>query len=186
MRPKLKLALVTLAVAAVAPAAALAEHPVQDQQSPAQTCKQLRTSMGVTAFNQAFGTNANRSNAFGKCVSRIARAQHENESEAARACRAEQNDPNFAATHGGKTFEQFYGTGPKGRNAFGKCVSAKSRAANAEERENLESAARACKAERRTLGEQAFRQKYGTNKTKSNAFGKCVSEKAKELEEQDD
>ena len=40
-------------------------------------------------------------------------------------------------------------------------------------------AAKACKAER-ALGAQAFKDKYGTNANKANAFGKCVSKLAKE------
>jgi hypothetical protein len=39
-------------------------------------------------------------------------------------------------------------------------------------------AAKACKAER-TLGVQAFKDRYGTNANKANAFGKCVSQLAK-------
>jgi hypothetical protein len=35
--------------------------------------------------------------------------------------------------------------------------------------------AKACKAERATLGEDAFAAKYGTNRNGRNAFGKCVS-----------
>ena len=40
-------------------------------------------------------------------------------------------------------------------------------------------AAKKCKAERETLGVQAFKDKYGTNANKANAFGKCVSKLAK-------
>ena len=40
-------------------------------------------------------------------------------------------------------------------------------------------AAKACKAEREKLGVQAFKDKYGTNANKANAFGKCVSKLAK-------
>ncbi len=35
--------------------------------------------------------------------------------------------------------------------------------------------ARACRAERKDMGTDAFRAKYGTNRNKRNAFGKCVS-----------
>jgi hypothetical protein len=41
------------------------------------------------------------------------------------------------------------------------------------------SPAQACRAERTAMGEAAFREKYGTNRNKANAFGKCVSAKAK-------
>ena len=40
-------------------------------------------------------------------------------------------------------------------------------------------AAKACKAERASLGADAFAAKYGTNPNKKNAFGKCVSKLAK-------
>ena len=40
-------------------------------------------------------------------------------------------------------------------------------------------AAKACKAERATMGVEAFKNKYGTNANKANAFGKCVSGKSK-------
>jgi hypothetical protein len=42
-----------------------------------------------------------------------------------------------------------------------------------------QNAAKACKAER-ALGLQAFKEKYGTNANKANAFGKCVSKLAKQ------
>lgn len=41
-------------------------------------------------------------------------------------------------------------------------------------------AAKACKAERASAASiEAFNQKYGTNKNKKNAFGKCVSKHSK-------
>ncbi len=136
-------------------------------------------------------------------------------------CRAQQSDSNFAAKHGGKTFEQFYGTNRNQENAFGMCVSSNEPAAstsstsmqpssNANEgqaeanelhpslnanEEAVEqhstatandeasekaaaNAAKACRAERSTDA-AAFKAKHGTNHNKSNAFGKCVSAKAK-------
>lgn len=41
-------------------------------------------------------------------------------------------------------------------------------------------AAKKCKAERASLGEKDFADRYGTNANKRNAFGKCVSKYAKE------
>ena len=43
-------------------------------------------------------------------------------------------------------------------------------------------AAKACKAERGTTAQsiEAFKQKYGTNANKANAFGKCVSKLSKQ------
>ena len=45
---------------------------------------------------------------------------------AAKQCAGERPDPDFASTHDGKSFEDFYGTNHNKRNAFGKCVSGRS------------------------------------------------------------
>ena len=145
--------------------------------SPAQRCDAQRTAMGAPAFNQLYGTNANDRNAFGKCVSKLTRAEEQNQVNASKACRAEQDDANFAATHDGKTFAQFYGTNKNNRNAFGNCVSKKSKAAAQEQQQETINAARACRTEQKA-DPVAFKTKYGTNASKSNAFGKCVSQKA--------
>jgi hypothetical protein len=173
----------TALLAALAiPAAVFAATPSgQDRENAARACAALRTSMGVTLFRQTYGTaESNRRNAFGRCVSQWTRTERQNRLSAQSACEAERNDPNFAATHGGKTFAEFYGTGPKHRNAFGRCVSSKAKTASAEDRRDTMNAARKCKAERRTLGETAFRIQYGRNANDRNAFGKCVSKLAKE------
>ena len=81
-----------------------------------------------------------------------------------------------------------YGTNANKANAFGKCVSGKAKAKKeaaaedaAEERAE-ENAAKKCKAERGTTAQsiEAFKQKYGTNANKANAFGKCVSKLSKQ------
>jgi hypothetical protein len=86
---------------------------------------------GGLTFDEFYGTNINKRNAFGKCVSGKAReAQAENGQKlenAAQQCRTERGDPNFAATHDGKSFEEFYGSNRNKRNAFGKCVSGKAK-----------------------------------------------------------
>ena len=41
--------------------------------NPAQACKKLRTDMGTVAFRLKYGTNHNGANAYGKCVSAMAR-----------------------------------------------------------------------------------------------------------------
>ena len=46
------------------------------------------------------------------------------------------------------------------------------------------SAEKQCRSERTAMGAQTFRDTYGTNKNKKNAFGKCVSQKAKAQEQQ--
>ena len=48
-------------------------HPVR--QNPAKACAALRATLGSDAFGELWGTNANDRNAFGKCVSAMAKAQ---------------------------------------------------------------------------------------------------------------
>jgi ABC-type microcin C transport system permease subunit YejB len=115
-----------------------ADHPSQStDKNAAKACKAERgtTAQSIAAFKEKYGTNANKANAFGKCVSGMAKkleaqaTEDENEAEA----QAEKN------------------------------------------------AAKVCKAERGTTAQSiaAFKEKYGTNKNKANAFGKCVSKLAK-------
>src|SRR3982751_1378501 len=108
-------------VALSAPVAALAADPGAVT-APGQACKTEQQAMGADAFKALYGTNADKSNAFGKCVAKKAGQRAQSASNAAAQCRAEQADATFAAGHGGKTFDQFYGTGKNGKNAFGKCV----------------------------------------------------------------
>jgi hypothetical protein len=165
-----------LAVAVAAPAAA-GTTPTNPK-SPAQQCRAERTAMGEANFKSTYGTNASKSNAFGKCVSKHARAQQTNQANAVKRCKTEQSDANFAANHGGKTFAQFYGTNRNGRNAFGKCVSAKSGQATAQQQQTRLNAARTCRTEQRADRDK-FRTTYGTNANRSNAFGRCVSAHAR-------
>ena len=143
-------------------------------QNPARTCRAARTAMTAGPFALLYGTNASHSNAFGKCVSKLARAQAPTLSNAAKACSAEQSDATFLAAHGGKSFAQFYGTNADLSNAFGQCVSQKAKAAAQESQQATVNGAKACYADR-TSNRAAFDQKYGTGR---NAFGKCVSSKA--------
>ena len=99
------------------------------EQNAAKACKAERAQMGVTAFMNKYGTNANKKNAFGKCVSAKSKAMKDDDEKA--EDKAEAN------------------------------------------------AAKKCKAERTQLGMDAFKNKYGTNANKANAFGKCVSKLAK-------
>ena len=58
------------------------ENPGNSQSAPGQSaeknaakaCKAERAS-GLLAFKDKYGTNANKANAFGKCVSKLAKAQ---------------------------------------------------------------------------------------------------------------
>jgi hypothetical protein len=93
------LALPALAVAGSPPSPA-------DHAAAVKQCSSERTAMGAAPFKALYGTNANKSNAFGKCVAKLAQQNEQNRSNAAAACRSERSaDP---AAFAGK-----YGTGAK-------------------------------------------------------------------------
>jgi hypothetical protein len=163
-------------VALAAPAAAVANNPSPGAFQAAQkACAAQRTAMTLAVFRQTYGANA-----YGKCVSTWAHTIQQNTDAASASCKAQQADANFAASHGGKTFAQFYGTGKSGRNAMGNCVSSTAQAATAAQNQATINAAKACRAEQKSDA-AGFATRYGT---KSNAFGKCVSAKAKALQHQ--
>jgi hypothetical protein len=90
---------------------------------------------------------------------------------------------NELSTLGLANFKSLYAPGGTGANAMGKCVSKHARAAAA----NRVNAAKACRAEmempdadfRAAHDGKSFAEFYGKNKNDRNAFGKCVSSKAK-------
>jgi hypothetical protein len=170
-----RLAFVIAAVALAAPLAALAADPGTP---PGPACRTEQHAMGADAFKALYGTNADKSNAFGKCVAKKAAQRAHAAATAAAQCRAEQVDATFAGNHGGETFDQFYGTGKHGKNAFGKCVSSKAQAANGAADAIVLDAVLQCRAERAN-DPAAFRARYGKNRTRANAFGKCVALRAK-------
>jgi hypothetical protein len=98
----------------------------QDLTNAAKSCKAERTA-DPDAFKAKYGTNAGNTkgagaNAFGKCVSTIAKQKAKNDVSdsvaAAKTCKAlKSSDPTG--------FQTAYGTG---RNAFGKCVAKQSNA----------------------------------------------------------
>lgn len=109
--------LIATVVGLVVTPSALAQQPPTQQMNPAQTCRALQQT-DQAAFAQMFGE---RRNAFGKCVSTVARTRARTpgqpgaraQTNPARTCRA-LRQTNRAG------FEQMFGTGS---NAFGKCVS---------------------------------------------------------------
>jgi hypothetical protein len=187
------------AIALAAPAAATAKphhkphpKPTAGEKSAAKRyCQQLRKSSGKKNFREMFGDGPKHLHAMRNCkrkqANELARervaSDQDAQKNAAKECKAERAaDPD--------AFREQYGTGPKGRNAFGKCVSQHAKkhrqeaAADQEQEEQNElNAAKKCKAERKADPE-AFRTTYGTNRNGRNAFGKCVSKKAHEAEEQ--
>ena len=132
------------AIVIVAMPVASAASPRQDQPKPATTaqaqstegaaekaCKTERNSLGAEAFGKKHGTNHNKRNAFGKCVSGKSKGKKDDKKEkdedekddgaAAQACRSER------ASVGVEAFAKKYGTNHNLKNAFGKCVSGKSK-----------------------------------------------------------
>ena len=112
----------------------------QEDTAKANASKQCKTEEAAdpAAFATKYGTG-NGKNAHGKCVSQKAKAnkteadkQEKQDVSSAEECRTEQksNPDEFKAAHGGKTFAEFYGTNANKKNAFGKCVSTKSKAKN--------------------------------------------------------
>jgi hypothetical protein len=170
-----------LGVAAIGASVALADNPTPTpEQVASHTCVNQLHDWGVSAFKNFYGDGPKKQHAMRNC-----KGKHEDNGEdmvnnAAKQCKAEQADPNFAASHDGMTFDQFYGTNHNDKNSFGKCVSRKVHEAQDQEDENDQNAAQQCRAERNP-NPDAFRDHYGTNKNKKNAFGKCVSQKAKAL-----
>jgi hypothetical protein len=166
------LPIILVAVAVTASAAFAADGG----KSPAQLCKTERATLGEANFRSLYAPGGSGANAFGKCVSKHARADKVNRTNAAKACKAEMALPEatFAATHGGKSFAEFYGKNKNDRNAYGKCVSSKAHAAGAAQEAKLMKAAKACKAER-AADRAAFTARYGGKA--ASAFGKCVSAK---------
>jgi hypothetical protein len=140
---KLKMMLLTLAATGVIAGLAIA---APSGASPSEQCRAERASATFAAthnnktFADFYGTNAKKSNAFGRCVAAKAKAkthtttqaqtttQGQSATTAAAMCRAERASATFSATHNNKTFPDFYGTNADDSNAFGKCVSAKANA----------------------------------------------------------
>ena len=173
------------ALALLLPATALASSSTStDRASAEQVCRTQRAQLGAATFKATYGTNADRSNAFGRCVERQTHAQSEIRQEALRACKAEQDDATFVVSHAGKTFEQYYGGGRK--NALRNCVAAKSQAATNQQSQQTVNAAQSCRAQRVAMGTRDFGLAYGTGPKRANAFGRCVSrlERATQADEE--
>ena len=107
------------------------------------------------------------------------------EAKAEKACKAERGTTAASIA----AFNEKYGTNKNKKNALGKCVSSKSKdedddedEADEDKNKNETNASKKCKAERGTTAASiaAFNEKYGTNKNKKNAHGKCVSKHAKQ------
>jgi hypothetical protein len=69
------LAFCALVVAIAAPTALAADPVPADFKNAAKYCQALRTAKGIEAFRTQWGTNPNKMNAFGKCVSATNKAK---------------------------------------------------------------------------------------------------------------
>jgi hypothetical protein len=119
-----KVLVVCAFVVALAAPAALAADPVPaDFKNAAKYCKAVRESKGVEAFQTLYGTNTNKKNAFGKCVSKTAKAKAakredaENDDEDAAESNAAADCKKLQSADAAK-FAQDY-------KNFGQCVKAK-------------------------------------------------------------
>ena len=131
MNPKTLVSIAAVAVLAFPAGAAAAKPTKADRENAAKECRAERGTTDAT--REAFKAKYKN---FGHCVSLKAKEEAAERkaarTNAAKECKAERADPNFAATHDGKTFEQFYGKNKNGKNAYGKCVSTKAKQKKAE------------------------------------------------------
>ncbi len=152
--------------------AAAADQPTP-KENAAQACKAERTAMGEEMFATTYGTNANKKNAFGKCVSQRKKEARTAEKTAKKECKAAAKAKTDKAER------------KAARKACNKKAEKQVEAEMQETTEERTSAAETCKKEQEADAE-AFATKYGTNANKRNAFGKCVSSQAKQQESGDD
>jgi hypothetical protein len=198
----IRIGLVTVAVAALAlPAGAGGQPPSQEnRKNAAKHCKAMRAAAETPAnFAQVVEglqpgdqVNANGKNAYGQCVRFHARDERNEEARAQRSasreCR-EMREQNPEA----------FGRGPEAQwRNLGQCVSQKRRENKAEADQkdtNQVNAARDCRDEqeqdeatfRAAHNGESFAEFYGTdNANNRNAFGKCVSQKAREKNDAQD
>jgi hypothetical protein len=130
--------------------------------------------MGMSAFRSLYAPGGSPKAAFDACLAKVSAQVVTETKNAAMDCKAERaRDPD--------AFAKRYGTNANLRNAFGKCVSGKATDETEQQQQETLNAAKQCKAERGTTVDsmKTFANKYGTNANKRNAFGKCVSAKAK-------
>ena len=167
---RLTMTLCAAAALAVPVSASAQETTPTPKEAAKAACKAERAAVGKATWKATW-----RSNGLGRCINNRAKTEDANADNAAKQCKAERDDANFAAGHDGKTFEQFYGTNKNGKNAYGKCVSGKAKDASEAQTEARVNAAKTCKAAKKADAD-AFATAWGTKK---NAFGKCVSATAK-------
>jgi hypothetical protein len=173
---KLLLLLVGTAVLCVPAVSVAGTAPPTSPPTPgdlaAQTCRSIRAADGRQTFRLTY-------HSFAGCLKQNKPLASQDLSNAAKTCQSQRSDPNFAASHDGKTFNQFYGTNGgnangAGANAFGKCVSTLAKQNAQDVAADSVAAATTCKA-LKTSDPATFQNTYGTGR---NAFGKCVSKQS--------
>ena len=171
---KLRILTIGLVAAVLLPAAAFADAATaSDKANGARACQALRTSLGEATFNSSYGTNADKSNAFGKCVSKWTRLEHQNRNEAERRVQGGAGRRRLRSGARRQDLRPVLRERQEGRERPPCAASSRSGTPRpCVDRQATVNAARSCKAERKELGTTAFVAKYGT---KANAFGKCVS-----------
>src|SRR5215217_7435206 len=140
------------------PAAALAQGGPSATSLATKACKTEKSAMGTNTFKKTYAAKS-AARAMKACLAKQGVVAEKQISDAA-----------FAGKYAVE------GVNHNGRNAYGKCVSSKAKAASAEATEDRIAAARTCKTE--SADKAAFAAEFGSGK---NAFGKCVSKTAKEL-----
>jgi hypothetical protein len=161
------IAAMAVALVAVPPAAAAhgGDRPDSGKKNRSHACKALRAQMGAELFRETYGTNRNKRNAHGKCVSEHRRPFRKLVAQAVRECKAQLEAKQSRFFKGDDRRDD--------RRAFRQCVKDRLRALLAERRAALEAAAKSCDAER-TADAAAFREKYGRGEHKRHAFFRCV------------
>ncbi len=138
----------------------------------AQICRSIHTQDGQKTFRATYRS-------FAGCLKQNKPQASQDVSNAAKTCKSQRSDPNFAASHDGKTFAQLYGTNSgsahgAGANAFGKCVSTIAKQNAKSDVKSTVAAAKTCSALKKS-DPATFQATYGTGR---NAFGECVSKQS--------
>jgi hypothetical protein len=187
---RIGIGLVAVAVLAM-PAVASAEVQPSEFKNAAKYCKALKKEIGDSAFATRFGTNHNKRNAFGKCVSQQRKSENGVVSIARAQCKAEyaQDPAAFLVKYGQPTGNpNNNGNSNNGnsnsdvRKALRNCLRDKLPAVTAQQIDVLHNAAQECRQERAQNADD-FRNTYGSNHNKRNAFGKCVVKKVREAQQ---
>lgn len=161
-----------------------------DKRAAKSECNMFRGHSGIT--REAFLT---KYQTFKACVQSRARDEAREEQSARKNASQECREERGTTPESRTAFNEKYGTNANDKNAFGKCVSTKAKAkeqeADAQDQEQateFKNAAKECDSLRGDTAEsrEAFKNEWGTNANKSNAFGKCVSKKARENHEENE